>query len=338
MAGYGNIRLSEGSLLMTNVSQTDDSNTGIKFASEPEPTEEVVMIDIGRILPHPDNPRGEIEEEDCYELAASIKSTGRIIQPLIVVPFRDAFRAVEGHRRRIAGRLAGLQKLPCIVREMTEEEQFDTMLIVNIQRAALTKVQEAHAFARKRSEGRTVQDIVRATGLTPSYVGNRLALCDLDPSVQRLFDADQLAISAAPLMAQIKDAELQRKIAGVAIHRRLSKAGLEIYIEERINGRVPAKGRRRSEKETPRRHSVGETEVFVRSEALEALNVRGATATFDEMREAFDDVCMDVCPEGGGNRKICEACPVPRFITSVLRRVKSRELRAGAGEQIGEAS
>ena len=109
------------------------------------------QIPVDKIRPHPDNPRKDLG--DLTELTQSIKANG-IMQNLTVVPIAGeysgvsigVYRAVIGHRRLAAAKLAGLTLVPCIVAEMTENQQLKTMIMENMQRADLTLMEQAGAF------------------------------------------------------------------------------------------------------------------------------------------------------------------------------------------------
>src|SRR6266496_2153452 len=142
---------------------------------------EIRLIDIGRVLYHPINPRGEVQEDEkLLELAASIKSKG-ILEPLLVTPYRDAFYAVAGNRRRKAAGLAGLARVPCIVREIPDDEALELMMIENMQRQNLNPVQEARGFHLMMTTGRrsSVAEIVKRVGVSATCVVQRLSILKL---------------------------------------------------------------------------------------------------------------------------------------------------------------
>lgn len=295
--------------------------TNAKLSYQPPVAEDVVEIDIGRLLEHPDNPRGPVVAEDCTELAASVAEQG-VIEPLIVVAFRDAFRIVAGARRRMAGKLNNLPRLPCIIRKMTEEQQRDVMLIENLQRKDLTYTQTARAFVRMVQEDKaSKQSIVRRIGCSTSFVTNLLELARLAPSVQALIDSGRLSLSCAPALARLEDEEQQKQLAAVALQRRLGLAGLQKAVDELVGLASLGQDSQsvRAGRKNSKRRVLGSNESFTRSDAIAELNHAGI-ATFEQLAAAFDDVCLGTCVESH-NLAMCEACPVPRFIMSVLRRV-----------------
>lgn len=285
----------------------------------------IEMLDIGRVLPHPLNPRGEVMDDDVLELMRSVKEKG-VLQPLVVAPFRDAFRVVAGHRRRHACKLAGMTKVPCIVREMGEDEQLDLMLVENIQRRDLTPIQEARGFQALLERGATVQDLVRRLGLSKAYIEPRLVILSLAPAVQSLFELGTLPVGAARVLALTPDHGRQKHYATLALQRQMPLGKLEELVREQVEKPKKVAGRAAGR----RKRALSDREVFVRSDAERLLDAEpDAVLSFRAIREALDDVCLDVCTEDD-NREMCEACPVPRLLASVLRKAGREVTGRGA--------
>jgi len=134
-------------------------------------------IRIDKIEAHPANPRKDLG--DLTELADSIRESG-IMQNLTVVPTGDCYRAVIGHRRLAAAKLAGLTEVPCMVVEMDQKTQLATMMLENMQRSDLTVYEQAQGFQMMLDLGETMDDIVKKTGFSKSTVKRRVSLLDLD--------------------------------------------------------------------------------------------------------------------------------------------------------------
>lgn len=158
----------------------------------------IVMININRIYPHPDNPRKDIG--DVSELAASIKESG-LMQNLTVVPKNSTeYTVIIGHRRLAASRLAGLTEVPCAIRQMSEKEQLATMLAENMQRVDLTIPEQAEGIQMMLDFGESVEDIAKSTGLSESTVRRRAKIAKfgkdkLDICFERgatLFDFEEI--------------------------------------------------------------------------------------------------------------------------------------------------
>ena len=137
----------------------------------------MVYIPIDMIHPHPDNPRKDLG--DLTELAASIKAKG-ILQNLTVVPHGDDYRTIIGHRRHAAAKLAGITEVPCVIADMTPQEQFETMMVENMQRSDLTPYEQAEGFQMMLDMGGTVEQVAQKTGFSETTVRNRVKLLRLD--------------------------------------------------------------------------------------------------------------------------------------------------------------
>ncbi|MGM9551941.1 MAG: ParB/RepB/Spo0J family partition protein [Clostridia bacterium] len=154
---------------------------------------EIEMIAVERIRPHPDNPRKDLG--DLSELSASIKEKG-IYQNLTVVPGSFGYTCIIGHRRLAAAKLAGLTEVPCIVRSMTEKEQLSCMLLENMQRSDLTLVEQAGGIQMMLDLGDSVSDISKSTGLSESTVRRRSNLMKI-ATVDKLKKAEQKGATLA---------------------------------------------------------------------------------------------------------------------------------------------
>ena len=137
-------------------------------------------LPVEKIFPHPDNPRKDLG--DLKELTASIAAKG-VLQNLTVVPrvvdgqeIQDEYTAVIGHRRHAAAQLAGLQKVPCVIADMTPAEQFETMMIENVQRNDLTVYEQAKGFQLMLDMGNSVAEVARKTGFSETTIRKRSQL------------------------------------------------------------------------------------------------------------------------------------------------------------------
>ena len=143
---------------------------------------QIVNIAIDRLFPHSDNPRKDLG--DLSELAASIKASG-VLQNLTVVPDEPDnpdtdYTIIIGHRRYAAAKIAGLTELPCIVVEMSEQEQLQTMLVENMQRSDLTTYEQAQGFQMMLNMGDSVAEIAEKSGFSQTTIRRRVKLLDLD--------------------------------------------------------------------------------------------------------------------------------------------------------------
>ncbi len=153
----------------------------------------IVNIEINRLLPHPQNPRKNLG--DLSELADSIKKNG-ILQNLTVVKAdEDKYTVIIGHRRCTAAKLAGLTELPCVVAEMDEAKQIETMLCENVQRSELTYIEQAEGFQLLLDMGFSVPDVAEKTGFSESTVRRRTSLISMGLDRDRLVKSQSRNIS-----------------------------------------------------------------------------------------------------------------------------------------------
>ena len=144
-----------------------------------------VEIPISRIRGNPYQPRQRVEQKALESLAASIATHG-VLQPVIVTEVLDGYQLVAGERRVRAAQLAGLDRVPAIVRQMAERDQLAVALVENVQRADLNAIEEANAYRQLADEfGLSQDDIAARVGRARSTVTNTLRLLDLEPGVQQ---------------------------------------------------------------------------------------------------------------------------------------------------------
>ncbi len=167
-------------------------------------------------------PRTEIDDQSILELAASIKSQG-IIQPLIVRNIdKDQFEIIAGERRWRAAIIAGLQYVPAIVRNVTDETALAFALIENIQRQALNPIDEAFALIRLKEEfSMTHEQIAERVGRSRSAVTNLIRLLTLQEEVRDLLKVGKIEMGHARALLAL-DTNLQLMAAETIILKRMS--------------------------------------------------------------------------------------------------------------------
>ena len=212
----GNERMKEN----TNVLTTEDAALTRELremyegaSSETETVKGLVYIPIDKLHPHPDNPRKELG--DLYELTESIKVRG-IMQNLTVVPYEDGYRIIIGHRRAAAAKEAGLTSLPCVIVEMTPEEQVATMLVENIQRSDLTVYEQAQSFQLMMDMGETVTSLSEKTGFSVATVRRRIKLNELDQEKLKEASGKQITMDDLDRLSRIKDVNTRNIVLGFA--------------------------------------------------------------------------------------------------------------------------
>jgi ParB family chromosome partitioning protein len=141
-------------------------------------------IPLDRIVANPYQPRRSLAGAELEALAASIAEHG-VLQPILVTETLEGYRLVAGERRVRAARLAGLTRIPAVVRELADRHQLELALVENVQRSDLNAMEEAHAYRQLIDQFEYSQEeVARKVGRARSTVANTLRLLDLDPAVQ----------------------------------------------------------------------------------------------------------------------------------------------------------
>ena len=172
---------------------------------------ELIEIEVGKIKPHPDNPRKNLGELE--EMVESIKKNG-VLQNLSVVPAETEgeYLCLIGHRRLEASKQAGLEKLTCVVlRGLSLDEQVGIMLAENIQRNDLTVWEQAQGFQRMMDLGAAVSDIAEKTGFSASTIKRRVSLLSLDENKFKKSQEKNPTLSDYLKLTEITDKKLQDK-------------------------------------------------------------------------------------------------------------------------------
>ncbi|MCI5501528.1 MAG: ParB/RepB/Spo0J family partition protein [Lachnospiraceae bacterium] len=196
----------------------NDSITKVK-----EVVKEVDTIDINKIEPNGQQPRKNFDEDSLNDLADSIKQHG-MIEPLIVKKTENGFyNIIAGERRWRAARIAGLKKVPVIVKDYTSQQIMEVALIENLQREDLNPIEEAEAFQRLIDEYHLKQDEV-AEKVSKSRVAitNSLRLLKLDERVRCMVIEEKIKSGHARALLSIEDNDLQYEIAVKVFDEKLS--------------------------------------------------------------------------------------------------------------------
>jgi ParB family chromosome partitioning protein len=192
-------------------------------------------IDIDRIQRGRYQPRQVFEPEALQELADSIRAQG-VVQPIVVRPEGDHFELVAGERRWRAAQLAGLQKIPAVVRELDAKSSAAIALIENIQREDLNPLEEAQAFMRLIEEfDLTHQQVADSVGRSRAAVSNLLRLLDLAEPVKQQVNKGLLDMGhARALLALIRHDQVE--VARLVVNRGLSVRETELLVKRTLAG------------------------------------------------------------------------------------------------------
>lgn len=197
--------------------------------SEEENIERIEEIDIDLIDLSENQPRKIFNEEEIEELANSIKSVG-LIQPLVVQKKGDKYVLIAGERRLRACKLAGIQKVKCIVKEY--ENPLEIALIENIQRKDLNPYEKALAFKRLMDEfGYTQEELAKRLGISRSKVANILRILNLGKKIIDLIIEGKISEGHAKVLLSVEDEEQRNKLAELVAEKNLSVRELESIIK-----------------------------------------------------------------------------------------------------------
>lgn len=200
-------------------------------------SDEIREIEIDLIRPGQQQPRTSFDQDKLEELAQSIRTSG-IIQPLLVRPQGGLFELVAGERRWRAAQLAGMGRVPAIIREIPDEKLLELALIENIQRQELNPIEEANAYKRLiESLHLTQEEVAQRVGRDRTFVTNYLRILKLPSEIQSLLEAEKLSFGhARALLGLTDDVVLQRRYAQKIVkhnwsvretERRIKHAGQE---------------------------------------------------------------------------------------------------------------
>jgi ParB family chromosome partitioning protein len=205
--------------------------------TSPEPG--LLHLQIDLLDPSPGQPRTSFKPEALDELAASIKTRG-IIQPLVVRRRGERFEIVAGERRWRAAERAGLQKVPCLVKDIPDDSVLEFSLIENIQRQELNAIEEANAYRRLVTElGITQEEVARRVGKDRSSVTNSLRLLRLTREVQLLVEEEKLSMGHARALIPIEQPELQQALAKAIQSKGLSVRASELLVRRTLSPDSP---------------------------------------------------------------------------------------------------
>lgn len=208
--------------------------------------EDINFIEIDEIAPNDSQPRKTFNKEKLEELARSIKTHG-VIQPIVVRKQGSHYEVVAGERRWRAARIAGLSEVPCIVRELTDEQNMLVAIIENVQREDLNPIEEARGIRAMIEDYELTQDeVAKAVSKSRPYITNALRMLKLPDAVLDMVSAGKLSAGHARAILSAKEEE-QTEIAkhvetkGLSVREaeKLSKKGLNF--DRKKPGKHPTK-------------------------------------------------------------------------------------------------
>lgn len=199
---------------------------------------ELVELGIEQLDPNENQPRQVFREEKLEELAASIRANG-IIQPIVVRRNEDRFQIIAGERRWRAAQRAGLLKIPCIIKNISDDNVLEISLIENIQREDLNPIEEANAYSRLLERLHVTQEeIARRVGKDRSSITNSLRLLKLPAEIQKMVEDEKLSMGHARALLALESSDEQMSAASEIIDKGLSVRATEAMMKKRRDGVV----------------------------------------------------------------------------------------------------
>ena len=202
--------------------------------------DEVLLLDIEKISPNKNQPRTAFNKESLEELCASIKANG-VLQPILVQKLGNIYQIIVGERRWRAACMAGLHKIPVIVRQPDLQQVSLWALVENIQRENLSPIEEARTF-KKIMEGNNLsqKDLAKTLGRSRPSLANSLRLLQLDKEVQKLVEAKKISFAQAREILRFKSFKEQREIAQACLKKSLTVKKISLKAEgKRIKTTLP---------------------------------------------------------------------------------------------------
>lgn len=204
------------------------------------------FVDINKIEPNRKQPRKTFDQDELLELAESIKQFG-LIQPILVQDRDTFYEIVAGERRWRASKLAGLKKVPVIIRNFTEKEIVEISLIENIQRKDLNPIEEAMAYKRLMTEFNMKQEeVADRVSKSRTLVANSVRLLKLCDNVQQMVIDGELSTGHARAILSIENPEEQYRVALKIFNEKMNVRDVEKYIKNLNKPVKPAKEKNES--------------------------------------------------------------------------------------------
>ena len=226
--------------------------------------ESVKYISIHDVRPNANQPRKTFDEEKIAELAASIRENG-IIQPLIVRKKGKAYEIVAGERRWRASVKAELKEVPCIVRDIDDEQNMLLAIVENMQREDLNPLEEAEGLNQMiATYGLTQEQVSKSVGKSRPYIANSLRLLKLPDDIKALISEGTISAGHGRALLSVEDEERQKKLTDMIL-----KDGLSVRETERLASEEPA-ARRKKAGRKPKDPDVAKVEADLK----EALGTR----------------------------------------------------------------
>lgn len=195
-------------------------------------TDLIFELDINVLEPNPLQPRGLITPESLAELAESVREHG-VLEPLVVAKTPAGFQIIAGERRWRAAKLAGLSKVPVVIRETTPQGMLEMAIVENVQRQDLNPLERAQAYRRLMDEFNLANsEIAQRVGKSPAYISNTIRLLTLPDALKDAIMSGQTTEGHARALAALEDPHLIIEGYKEVLKRNLSVRGTEELVRK----------------------------------------------------------------------------------------------------------
>ena len=214
--------------------------------------EELLELDLDLIEPNSEQPRTRFTEENLEELTQSIRVNG-IVQPIVVRRKGSRYQIVAGERRWRAAQRAGLQKVPAVVRDVSDDKLLELALVENIQRQELNPIEEAKAYRNLIDTiGLTQELVAERVGKNRTVVTTSLRLLKLPNEIQKLIEEEKISAGHGRALLMIDDPDAQMRLAKTAMEmalsvreteksvKRLARAGSQTAEKKEVTSKIDA--------------------------------------------------------------------------------------------------
>ena len=249
--------------------------TAKKSAEVVDEKDRVLYVDINDIKPNSAQPRKTFPEEALKELATSIKQLG-VIQPLIIRQAENGYELVAGERRWRASRIAGLKKVPCIVKEYDDKQNAIVAIIENMQREDLNPIEEAEGLKSMTEKyGLTQEEVSTSLGKSRTYITNSIRLLKLPKEIQEFVSSGQMSAAHGRTVINVTDAKKQKEICEKVIKNGLSVRETERLADKAKDEIKPDRKKRKAKTTTKKSSDILAAEAELRTLTGTKVNING---------------------------------------------------------------
>ena len=251
--------------------------------------DEIVFLHLDDIIPNRFQPREVFDERALKELAVSIKEHG-VIQPIIVRNVNGKYEIIAGERRYKASALAGLTKIPAIVRQLDDKESSKVALLENLQRKNLNAIEEARTYQKiLELDEMTQEELAKTMGKSQSAVANKIRLLNLPDEIQDAVLKERISERHARALLNVPDAKKQKEYLNKIINERIPVRKLEKMIKDEFEDKT--------EQQTQNANVVAIPDITVSQSDFVKNDTLAPTAELPKDKENYGKIVI-APPEG----------------------------------------